>query len=90
MNTSGTNAHAPSGMDAEQPAELPDRQLLIVDMDDDIPTRAAVVDEAAEHVAARDPLIAVLMVVDLLLARRLFDHRLVPLLQECPLRGEDL
>src|SRR5271165_4161287 len=44
--------HAPSGMHAEQPAELPERQLLVVDMDGDFPVRAGVVDDAAEHVAA--------------------------------------
>src|SRR5271166_5086176 len=67
--------HAPSGVDAEQPAELSERQLLVVDTDDDFPIRPAVVDDAAEHVAARDPLIAVLVIVDLLLPRRFFgDH----------------
>ena len=74
-------------MHAEQPTELPERQLLVVDTDDDFPVRPAVVDDAAEHVAARDPLIAVLVIVDLLLARRLLDDRLVPRLQERPLKS---
>jgi hypothetical protein len=87
-NSSGTNA-IPSSMHAEQPAELRERQLLVVDVDGDFPIRSAVVDDAAEHIAARDPLVAVLVVVDLLLARRLLDHRLVPRLQERPLRVED-
>src|SRR5271166_6798389 len=59
--------HAPSGVHAEQPTELRQRQLLVVDTDDDFPVRPTVVDEAAEHVPARDPLIAVLVIVDLLL-----------------------
>ena len=71
-------------MHAEQPAELSERQLLIVDMNDDIPVRPAVVDDAAEHVAARDPLIAVLVIVDLFLPRRFFDDRLVPCLRGAP------
>ena len=78
MTNSGNerDPHAPSGMDAEHPPELHERQLLVVDMDDDFAVRPVVYD-AAEHVAARHPLIAVLVIVDLLLAWTLFDDRLV-------------
>ena len=65
-----SDSHTPSGMHAEQPAELPERQPLVVDMDGAFPVRPTFVDEAAQHVAARDPLIAVLVIVDLLLPRR--------------------
>jgi hypothetical protein len=77
-------------MDAEQATEFRERQLLIVDVDGDFPIRPTAVDNAAEYVAARDPLIAVFVVVDLLLARRFLDDRLILLLQEPPLRVEDL
>ena len=43
-------------MHEEQPTKLSQRQLLVVDMDGDLPLGAAVVDDAAEHVAARSPL----------------------------------
>jgi hypothetical protein len=51
-------------------------------MDGDFSLRAAVVDDAAEHVAAGDPLTAFLVIVDLPLARRFLDDRLVPGSQE--------
>jgi hypothetical protein len=40
-------------MNREHPPEFRQRQLLVVDVDDDFSLRAAVVDDAAEHVAAR-------------------------------------
>ena len=65
------------------------RQLLVVDMDGHFRLRAAVVDDAAEHVAARDPLIAIFVIVDLFLPRRYFGDRLVPGGQESFLSRED-
>src|SRR5271157_253692 len=58
-------------------------------MNGDFSLRAAVVDDAAEHVAARDPLIAIFVIVDLFLPRRLFGDRLVPGGQESFLSVED-
>ena len=40
--------------------------------------RAAIVDDAAEHAAARDPLTAIFVIIDLFLPRRFFGDRLVP------------
>jgi hypothetical protein len=65
-------------MNPEHPAEFRQRQLLVVDMDGELSLGAAVVDDAAEHVAARDPLIIILVIVDLPLPRRFFGDRLVP------------
>ena len=47
-------------------------------MDGDFSLGAAIVDDAAEHVAARDPLIAIFVIVDLFLPRRFFGDRFVP------------
>src|SRR5208337_3619488 len=58
-------------------------------MDGDFSLRAAIVDDAAEHVTARDPLIAIFMIVDLFLPRRFFGDRLVPGGQESFLSCED-
>jgi hypothetical protein len=76
-------------MDGEQATEVLQRQLLVVDMDGDFAVGAAVVDDAAEHVAARNPLIAAFMVVDLRLSGRFLDNRIVPFLQEARLCVED-
>ena len=56
----------------------------------DFSLRAAVVDDTAAHVAARDPSVAILVIIDLLLPGRLLDDPLVPFLQERPLRVEDV
>src|SRR5208337_3170992 len=58
-------------------------------MDGDFSLGAAVVDDAAEHVAARDPLIAIFVIVDLFLPRRFFGDRLVPGGQESFLSREN-
>src|SRR5271165_2517491 len=58
-------------------------------MDGDFSLGAAIVDDAAEHVAARDPLIAIFVIVDLFLPRRFFGDRLVPGGQESFLSCED-
>ncbi len=58
-------------------------------MNGDFSLRAAVVDDAAEHVAARDPLIAVFVIVDLFRLQRFFDDSLVPGGQEPFLSRED-
>ncbi len=58
-------------------------------MDGDLSLRAAVVDDAAEHVAAWRPLTAIFVIVDLLLPRRFFGDRLVPGGQESFLSCED-
>src|SRR5271166_3869813 len=55
----------------------------------DFAIRAAVVDNAAEHVATGDPLTAILVIVDLFLPRRFFGDRLVPGGQESFLSCED-
>jgi hypothetical protein len=81
--------HPPSSVNGKQTTELPKRQLLVVDMDRDFPIWAAVVDDAPEHVAARAPLVAAFVEVDLRLAWWLLDYRLVPFLQQRPLRIED-
>ena len=65
-------------MNPEHPADFGDRQFLVVDMDGDLTLRAAVVDDAAEHVAARDPLTAIFVMVDLFLPSRFFSDRFVP------------
>src|SRR5271165_2540784 len=58
-------------------------------MNGDFSLRAAIVDDAAEHVAARDPLTAIFVIVDLLFPRRFFGDRLVPGGQESFLSCED-
>src|SRR5271165_3928840 len=58
-------------------------------MDGDFSLMAAIVDDAAEHVAARDPLTAFFVIVDLFLPRRFFGDRLVPGGQESFLSCED-
>src|SRR5271157_3242333 len=58
-------------------------------MNSDLPVGAAVVDDAAEHVATGDPLIAIFVIVDLFLPRRFFGDRLVPGGQESFLSCED-
>ena len=50
---------------------------MVVDMDGDFPILPGIVDDAAEHVAARNPLIAIFVIVDLFLPRRFFGDRLV-------------
>src|SRR5271166_3630916 len=58
-------------------------------MDGDLSLRGAVVDDAAEHVAAWRPLTAIFVIVDLLLPWRFFGDRLVPGGQESFLSCED-
>ena len=58
-------------------------------MNSDFSVRAAIADDAAEHVAARDPLTAIFVIVDLFLPRRFFGDRLVPGGQESFLSRED-
>jgi hypothetical protein len=65
-------------MNAHEPPEFGERQFRVVDMNGHLSVRAGVVDDATEHVATRDPLIAILVIVDLLISDGLFDDRLVP------------
>ena len=58
-------------------------------MNGDFSLRAAIVDDAAENVAARDPLTAIFVIVDLVLPRRFFGDRPVPGGQESFLSRED-
>src|SRR5271157_3851473 len=58
-------------------------------MNCDLSLRAAIVDDAAEHAAARDPLTAIFVIIDLFLPRRFFGDRLVPVGQETFLSCED-
>jgi hypothetical protein len=84
------DSHAPTRMNSEHPAEFGERQFLVVDLDGDLSFRATVVDDATEHVAARDPLIAVFVIVDLFFPQRFFDDRLVSFREESVLRLEDV
>src|SRR5260370_42259473 len=58
-------------------------------MNGGFPVGAGIVDDAAEHVAARDPLSAIFVIVDLFPPRRFFGDRLVPGGQESFLSCED-
>jgi hypothetical protein len=77
-------------MGAEKPTKFRERQFLIVDMNGELSVRAAVADNATEHVSAGNLLAARRMIFDLFLAGRLLNDRLVPLLQEAPLSVKDV
>jgi hypothetical protein len=68
------DAHAPSGIGDQEPPELAPGELLLVDPDDRLSVGSSVVDLAAQHAAARRPLVARREVPDLRLAGRNLDR----------------
>jgi hypothetical protein len=71
------DAHAPAGMDAEQTPELFERESRLIDMNRDLVIGvAAVVDDAAQDISAREPLVAIPEIFDLWLAQLDFEDSL--------------
>ena len=72
--------HAPAGIVSKELSELGQGQLFVVDVNGDLAVRAAVVGNAAQHLAARHPLVAVYAVLYLWLAGRNLGDGSIPVL----------